>query len=120
MKFQTRYDRIDRPGEINSGPILVERAGYIPARIQIENLINAGHRLKEHRAEMYDFTELSKIDLNFYDPTRSKNFDIADAFQIKQQVEARLKASENALDAPDKSSKDKEEVSTTPDKKDPD
>ena len=52
MLFQTRYNRQERPGEINSGENLVERAGYIPAKIQIENLINAGIRLKEHRAEM--------------------------------------------------------------------
>lgn len=99
MQFQTRYNRIDRSGEINPGPILVERAGYIPAKIQIENLILAGKRLQEHRAEMYDFTELSKIDLDFYDPTRSKNFDIADAFQLKRAVEERLKASQNAQEA---------------------
>ena len=99
MQFQTRYNRVDRPGEINPGPVLVERAGYIPAKIQIENLILAGKRLQEYRAEMYDFTDLSKIDLNFHDPTRSKNFDIADAFQLKRALEARLKASQNAQEA---------------------
>ena len=119
MLFQTRYNRPERIGEFNSGENLVERAGYIPAKIQIENLILAGKRLQEHRAEMYDFTELSKIDLDFYDPTRSKNFDIADAFQLKRDVEARLKASQNAQEASGEVSNKKEGGSIPPAKESP-
>ena len=38
-------------------------------------------RLLEHRAEQYDFNDLAKLDLSFSDRTRSKNYDLADAFQ---------------------------------------
>lgn len=114
MLFQTRYNRQERTGEINSGENLVERAGYIPAKIQIENLINAGIRLKEHRAEMYDFKTLAEIDLDFHDPTRSKNFDIADAFQLKTALEHRLKASKTAQEASGEVSNKKEGGSIPP------
>lgn len=103
MIFQTRYNRLDRIGESNPGPNLVEKAGYIPAKIQIENLILAGIRLKEHRQDLYDFKSLAEIDMDFYDPTRSKNFDLADAFQYSHELKlkARLKASQTSQEAPD-------------------
>ena len=119
MLFQTRYNRQERPGEINSGENLVERAGYIPAKIQIENLIQAGIRLKEHRAEMYDFKSLAEIDLDFHDPTRSKNFDIADAFQLRTALEHRLKASQTAQEASEEALNKKEGGNIPPEKESP-
>ena len=112
MRFNTQYDRVRQPAEINSGITLVERAGYIPAQQRIENLMLAGQRLVQARKELYDFPD-GKIDPNFSDPTRSKNYDLADVFQDGLKVEARLKAqreaakaSQTAQEASDKASKE--------------
>lgn len=116
MKFQTRYNHSKTPPERNLLPSLVERAGYIPAQARIENMILAGQRLIEHRAQMYDFDANKEVDEDFYDPTRSKNFDMADAFIIAQNVKNNakqrdaLKASQTAQELPNKVSDEK----TTP------
>lgn len=91
MIFQTHYTHTKSPGETNLGKRLVEKAGYIPAKDRIENMILAGQRLIEHRMSMYDFDSNKELDESFYDPTRSKNFDMADAFQMQQNVENNIK-----------------------------
>ena len=104
MNFSTKYSLQKTPPEVNKGPSHVEKAGYIPAQARIENMMLAGQRLVAHRAEMYDFKELKDIDENFIDPTRSKNFDMADATQIALNIEQKqreldaLKASQTAQD----------------------
>ena len=104
MNFATKYSIQKTSPEVNKGPSHVEKAGYIPAQARIENMMLAGQRLVAHRAEMYDFKELKDIDENFIDPTRSKNFDMADASQFalnleqKQRAEEALKASQTAQD----------------------
>ena len=105
MQFQTKYNHEKSPGEVNLGKNLVERAGYIPAQARIENMILAGQRLIEHRREMYDFSDGNDIDETFTDPTRSKNYDMSDAFimseAIKNNARQRelLKASQTVQDA---------------------
>lgn len=105
MNFATKYSLQKTPPEVNKGPSHVEKAGYIPAQARIENMMLAGQRLVAHRAEMYDFKELKDIDENFIDPTRSKNFDMADASQFalnleqKQRESEALKASQAAQEA---------------------
>ena len=102
MQFQTKYTHEKSPGEVNLGKNLVEKAGYIPAQARIENMILAGQRLIEHRKELYDFSDGKDIDESFTDPTRSKNYDMSDAFimseTIKNNVRQRelLKASQTA------------------------
>lgn len=98
MRFNTQYDRIKQPPESNSGVTLVERAGYIPAQQRIENLMLAGQRLVQARKELYDFPD-GKIDPDFQDPTRSKNYDLADGFQDGLKIEARLRAQREAVKA---------------------
>lgn len=83
--------------EKNTGEIIVERSGYIPARKRIENLMLAGQRLIESRHAMYDFNAGEPIDENFYDPTREKDFDLADATRIQNDLEAKKNAA-NKLD----------------------
>lgn len=90
MEFNTHYNRKRSKGEINSGEIIVETAGYISAKQRIENLINAGQRLVESRASQYDFDGSKPIDEDFYDPTRLKSYDMADATQDMLAVEAKL------------------------------
>lgn len=106
MQFQTPYNRKSSPPEINSGKSQTEKAGYIPAKIRIENMMLAGQRLVAHRAEMYDFGTGVEPDEDYpIDPTRSKNFDMSDAFvmseAIKNNVRQRelLKASQTVPDA---------------------
>ena len=98
MRFNTQYDRVRQPAETNSGITLVERAGYISAQVRIENLMLAGQRLVQARKEMYDFPD-GKIDFDFNDPTRRKNYDLADGFQDGLKVQAKLKAQKEAAEA---------------------
>lgn len=122
MLFATKYTIVRTPPEVNSGPNLVERAGYIPAQVRIENMMAAGQRLIAHRAEMYDFKNMSEIDENFIDPTRSKNFDLADATMIQQNIEANrrqaeiLKASPAAQDGSGDVSSEGEGGNVSPEK----
>lgn len=101
MNFQTRYNRKKTPPEKNSGEILVETAGYISARQQIEALMNAGLRLSVARKELYDFPD-GEIINEVTDPTRVANYDMADAFQDGLIVEESLKASQTAQDEQNK------------------
>ena len=57
MNFATHYKPNKCTPESNSGEIKVETAGYIPAQKRIENLINAGQRLKEFRESQFDFPD---------------------------------------------------------------
>lgn len=85
--FNTKYNykKVSIP-EKNSGRSPVETAGYIPANQRIENMMLAGQRLSESRKEQYDFPD-GEIDESYNDPTRSKNFDLADASQIQNNIE---------------------------------
>lgn len=101
MMFSRPYnpDRYRTPPEINNGETLVETAGYIPAQKKIENMILAGQRLVDYRkSQNYDFAD-GKIDEDFMDPTRSPNFDLADATQMQLQAEANLAAAKAAAEA---------------------
>lgn len=78
-----------------------EQAGYISPQKQIENMILAGRRLDDYRKGQYDFDSEEEIDEELYDPTRSGNFDLADATQAQiiannALSEQALKASQNA------------------------
>ena len=94
MQFQTKYTHEKSPGEINLGKNLVERSGYIPAQVRIENMILAGQRLVEYRKEMYDFFDGENIDESFSDPTRSKNYDMADAFIMSEVIKNNVRQKE--------------------------
>lgn len=87
--FNTKYNRVQEPPEMIKGVSKTERAGYIPAKTRIENMILAGQRLVEVRKEMYDFYD-EPVDVNFDDPTRKRNFDMADATQLRIKAEENL------------------------------
>lgn len=85
------YDQFFRPPveqEMNDGICDVETAGYIPANVQIEQMIAAGERLGTYRKELYD-VDVPVDDLDL-DPTRTPNFDMADASKIQQSIKGRL------------------------------
>lgn len=88
--LQTRYKRGKRELEKNSGEMIVETAGYIPAEIRIRSLLAAGKRLEEARAEMYDWPDgvlPDKYDIPF---GRRLDTDMGEASQVALRVGERL------------------------------
>ena len=72
----------------DSGKIIVERAGYIPPRLQIAQMIRTGQRIQEHRENMVDTYEDDLPD-DVSIPSRSPNYDLVDAgrdFQRGQEI----------------------------------
>jgi len=115
LTFNTPYNRIRQGGEINSGEIITESTGYIPAKIQIENLIDAGMRLIQSRRDNFDYGTDDKINSNITDPNRIPNFDMADASalikgleqtQMEKKKESDLKKSEEIRLKKEKKEKD--------------
>lgn len=91
--FMTRWERPKPHLEAGGGERRTESAGYIPPQKQIEQFILAGQRLNAARKEMYDFPDGKEVDPNFYDPTRSPNFDMADASAMLKPAVERVEAS---------------------------
>nr|WAE43379.1 MAG: hypothetical protein [Microviridae sp.] len=84
--------------EVNSGELITEQSGYISPQRQIEDMILAGRRLAEGRGQ-FDWPDGENIDESASDPTRSLNYDSADAFQDSLKVMASLAASQAAAKA---------------------
>ena len=92
-KYATRDDRIHSEPEINSGEILVQREGYIPRHRRIEALIEAGRRLDLlKKTGQFDIDQGKDVDIDNMqcDPTREKNFDLADASELTRQGQRNL------------------------------
>lgn len=81
------YNRPDVKNEPGGGKLLTESAGYIPIRVQVENMILAGERLGEYRREKYDFGEGEEVPDDVEpDPTRSPSFDLADGTRLERET----------------------------------
>lgn len=94
-----KYSTINRPPkklEMPSGEVLVETAGYVPARQKIMSFIEAGRRLQGFREDQFDFPE-DKIDESFIDPTRRKDFDRAQATQMQIELEEKIKRTKEEI-----------------------
>ena len=91
-----------------------EQAGYIPPQVQIENMILAGQRLDASRRALYDFDSEEDIDEDAYDPTRSGNFDLADATRLAMEAEASIAESQKASKVASKAPEKAPEASTEP------
>ena len=99
MEFRKAFKFVPSKGEVNSGELMVEKAGYIPAKIRIEQIIDAGKRLIEFRKEQFDYNN-GEEDLSPDIRTRSKSYDMSDASQDLQDVELRMaKAKKEAMKA---------------------
>ena len=90
--FYTPYTRPDHPGEVNSGELLVETAGYVSAQKRIEALMHAGQRLVESRRAAYDYEPDDDVNEDRYDPTRDPGYDIVDAQNDAAALTARISA----------------------------
>lgn len=90
MEFYTQWNRPEKVNyEVNSGEVLVEKAGYISAQRRIENIMAAGMRLVASRKEQYDFE--NEVDLDYVDITRSKNIDQVDIDLAAQYLDEKAK-----------------------------
>lgn len=93
--FYTKLNRPEKVYEDFTGvKSKVETAGYLSAQKRIENMMLAGQRLVTARKEMYDFAPDQDIDESLSDPTRSPNFDMADASQIALEMDSKLRSEE--------------------------
>lgn len=121
MKFSTKWERPVPKPEENLGESLVESAGYISAQQQIENMMLAGETLNKYRLENYDFTAQMEDDDSYIDPTRSPNFDMADASALDRQLaegrnltKKQLEAETNRLIAEQKAAENAAQKSNEP------
>lgn len=97
------YEDVDSHSE-------TEQAGYIPPQVQIENMIMAGQRLDASRKALYDFESEADIDESAIDPTRSGNFDLADATQMSFAVDDSMRDSAKRADEARKASQTAQEA----------
>ena len=91
-KFATMW--VDPPvytGQVMDVEDNVELGGYVDPRTQIEAFFEAGKRLTAGRREMYDLPDGQYKDEPM-DPTRSPNFDMADASMINNAAMERIKS----------------------------
>lgn len=91
MEYYTKVLRPEKSHESNNGIRDFEIEPYEPAHIKIQNMINAGQRLKAFRKDQFDFIGEHKESLEVIDPTRKKSFDMADASMIQNELDGRIK-----------------------------
>lgn len=99
---------VEYPSDVSN----VQIAGYRSNADQITALIDAGMRLQQAREDMYDYADDASIDDSVTDPTRSNDFDLADAAQIAHQIVPKVKSSK-IVESPVKS------VEPSPEKTEP-
>jgi len=99
VKLYTQYRRPPKRMEEMTSDTLTESAGYLPSKVQIENLIQAGKRLMEYRKGAYDFPDDKVVDESYEDPTRGPGYDLADASRDAAGVDKRLRAQAAAAKA---------------------
>lgn len=117
---QFNFDPEGVKGEVNSGELVVEAAGYIPAKVQIERLLLAGQRLSDFRK--------GEFESDFYDPddvedaVNESSLDLVEADEMHRRLvesqeanrrryeEAKTKAKEQAVKPVPESSGGKENV----------
>ena len=109
VDFRTKYNRPNLVEEVNDGKSKVETAGYVPAEVQIMDMLSAGIRLNEYRKDRFDFAADEVVPDDFIDPTRSPGFDLADASIIGRDVDSRLKEAKRLIDEAE-AAKEKEVV----------
>ena len=100
VEIMTNYVRPDRRKEVGGGPRIVEVSGYIPTKVQVENMLIAGQRLNEFRREQYDYSDGDSVpDDVVPDPTRNPEFDLADATRLSRAANERLDQAKKEAEA---------------------
>jgi len=87
--FYTQYNRPAKTYEYNSGEVLVERHSLVSVRDQFRALLQAGKRADLARG--YDSDIQPDMKNLQYDPTRRRNYDLADYSADVAEVRRRLK-----------------------------
>jgi len=117
MVKQTVYSRLNPPRNYKERPgskiTLTETAGYMPTKVRIENLINAGVRLDNYRREAYDFAPGEEA-TDYYDPTRRQGFDPADGSEMERNIKKRQEERAEILKAIREEAAKEKPVAVTP------
>lgn len=94
MVLQKKSKYSPDKGEVLDGTRLTESAGYVPAKVRIEEMIVAGERLVDYRRGKYDFPPDSNVPEDeqeaYVDVLRTPGLDMADVSQMAQQVADKL------------------------------
>lgn len=113
--FLTQWTAVPSSGEVNSGEVRVDPAGYIPAKTMIENFMVAGQALDDARRR-YDSDDYGDIDIDsFEDPTRNPDYDIADAAQARLALDERFEEAKATQKAKADEAANKKPVNVPPD-----
>lgn len=91
MKFNTNYlsAGYEDPSVVYEVSV-TEQTGWLPVSKQVERLIRAGENLMAWRKESFDFQHGEKDDGRPADPTKSPDFDLADASRILEDFQERV------------------------------
>lgn len=86
--FLTPFNHEPDKGEVNSGELKVETAGYVPADKLVKRMIDAGKRLAMIRASGAGYGDegLADGEEPVVDPTADADFDLADASNLAQSL----------------------------------
>lgn len=110
--FNTPYNRIKTPPEENSGEYLVQSTGYVPMKLRIESMIQAGRNLLEQRNLFYHFTNEDNARDASIDPTLDKGLDPVEAQEILEQSINSITEAASAEAALSDSKEESKETST--------
>lgn len=120
MEFITQYNKMPFAGESNSGEVIVETAGYIPADRMIKRLCDAGlaNAVARSKGQGIYGTDLVEDEEDpVVDPTQDSNFDLADAseaMEVLDDVIAQKEATVNAKKVADDKASDDDQKTTEP------
>ena len=96
VQIYSKYVRPKTNDEPGGGKSLIEKGSHVPVMQQVRDMIAAGERLGESRKGAFDFDEGEEVPKDVLpDPTRSSNFDLADATRISEEIAEAQKAREN-------------------------
>jgi len=88
--FVTSSNYKPSDGQACGGPRLVEVGTYISPKLQIESMMLSGMRLEALRQGVYDYDHPSADTGTAIDPTRTRGYDFADAYQAGLELQKKL------------------------------
>lgn len=99
VKIYTKYDRPPKKFDpaCDDHTVLVEVAGYIPKELRIRNIIEAGQRLKDWRAAIFDVSNPDQINEK-YEAFPYKGMDFAEAKRVMDYLDAKKAERKKALE----------------------